>query len=763
MFLGIALVVGLLSEKRDLLYQELQKTNNAIKETEIKYKTVAEFAYDWETWEDETGQLKYISLACERTSGYTVNEFSENESLFASLILEEDQERWANHRHDIEFNKGIHSEQFRIRNKNGKIVWIEHTCRPVIDKNGIYLGYRANNRDITERKQAEEEIIESKNFLATLLESIPAPVFYKDIDGRYLGFNRAFEDFFGKTKDEMIGKSVFDINPVKLARIYHAKDVELFERPGTQTYETQVMDARGVLHDVVFYKATMVNFRGKATGLIGTVLDITDRKQAEEQLLKSEERYRTVFENTGTVMLVIEEDITISLANTEAEKLFGYSREELEGMKKWSEFITKEDLERIEEHHRLRIIDPASVPTVYEFNLINRQGAVRNISMLVAIIPGTKKSVVSLLDVTKRKEAERKLQEANQKLAIWVSELEERTAEMSQLSEMGEQLQSCQSIEEACAISAQYIQKLFPASQGALYLINPAKDLAEAVEMWGDSTSTEKMFMPLNCWAIRRGRPHLVDDSHPGLLCGHITGSQAGQYLCVPMMVHGEAMGILHLNHTAPEQDQQKSTDRRLYSEHEIQLALAVADQMALAIGNLRLRETLRQQSIRDILTGLFNRRHMEESLARELRRAEREKKPVGVIMFDIDHFKDFNDLFGHDGGDALLRELGAFLNTHTRGGDIVSRYGGEEFVSVFPGAALEDTRLRAEELRQGVKELLVYHLGKPLGKITISFGVAAFPEHGLTNEEILKKADTALYRAKSEGRDRVVVASTIG
>jgi diguanylate cyclase (GGDEF)-like protein len=365
-------------------------------------------------------------------------------------------------------------------------------------------------------------------------------------------------------------------------------------------------------------------------------------------------------------------------------------------------------------------------------------------------------------DITERKEAERKLQEANEKLSSSVKDLEATTAEMKQLSEMGEQLQSCQTVEEASAISAQYIQRLCPDSQGALYLISSSRDLADAVNMWGDPASTEKMFMPLNCWAIRRGRPHLVDSSHPGVLCGHITGPQAGQYLCVPMMSHGEALGILHLNHTTPAQAQQKSTDR-LYNEHKTQLVLAAAEHIALAIGNLKLRETLRQQAIRDILTGLFNRRYMEESLARELRRAQREKKPVGVIMFDIDHFKNFNDLFGHDGGDALLRELGAFLKKRIRGGDIISRYGGEEFVYVLPGAVLEDARLRAEEMRQGVKELLVYHLGKPLGKITISFGVAAFPEHGLTSEEILKSADIALYRAKSEGRDRVVVASAIG
>ncbi len=153
----------------------------------------------------------------------------------------------------------------------------------------------------------------------------------------------------------------------------------------------------------------------------------------------------------------------------------------------------------------------------------------------------------------------------------------------------------------------------------------------------------------------------------------------------------------------------------------------------------------------------------MEETLTRELHRAEREKNPLGVIMFDIDHFKDFNDQFGHDGGDALLRALGAFLIKRTRGGDIVSRYGGEEFVIVFPNANLEDTRLQAEKLREDVKDLMVYHLGKLLMTCTLSFGVAAYPEHGSTCEMILKSADTALYYAKNNGRDRVAVAPIKG
>jgi diguanylate cyclase (GGDEF)-like protein len=259
----------------------------------------------------------------------------------------------------------------------------------------------------------------------------------------------------------------------------------------------------------------------------------------------------------------------------------------------------------------------------------------------------------------------------------------------------------------------------------------------------------------VDCWALRRGRPYLVDDRHQGIPCAHINRSRAAKYLCVPLLAQGDALGILHLQCNT--QDQPAAL---CFDGHKQQLAESAAEHLALALVSLKLRERLRQQAIRDILTGVFNRRYMEETLERELRRAERNKSPMGVIMLDIDHFKDYNDLFGHAGGDALLHELGGMLKKSIRGADIASRYGGEEFLVVLPDTTLEITGKRAEDLRQAARELQVYYLDKPLGKITISLGVASFPEHGRTIEEILKSADTALYRAKKEGRDRVVVAA---
>jgi diguanylate cyclase (GGDEF)-like protein len=228
-------------------------------------------------------------------------------------------------------------------------------------------------------------------------------------------------------------------------------------------------------------------------------------------------------------------------------------------------------------------------------------------------------------------------------------------------------------------------------------------------------------------------------------------------------MAQSTALGVLHL----VERDPARAEEEGGLGPHHVlarrQLAFTVADQVGLALSNLRLQESLRDQAIRDPLTGLFNRRYMEESLDREVRRARRRQVALGVIMIDIDHFKHFNDTFGHAAGDALLRAMGSLLQRHTRGEDIACRYGGEEFTLILLEASEEDTRDRATHLCQEAARLDVAYGHQPLGSITISVGVAVYPEHGQSVDALLKAADTALYRAKAAGRDRVMVAVATG
>jgi diguanylate cyclase (GGDEF)-like protein len=195
--------------------------------------------------------------------------------------------------------------------------------------------------------------------------------------------------------------------------------------------------------------------------------------------------------------------------------------------------------------------------------------------------------------------------------------------------------------------------------------------------------------------------------------------------------------------------------------ESKRQLAVNVAEHTNLALANLLLRETLHHQSIRDPLTGLYNRRYLEEAMEREIYRAERHQSSLGLIMLDVDHFKQFNDRFGHNAGDELLRELGNFLMGKARQTDIACRYGGEEFIVILPGT-MEAVAKKAEKLREKFRHLTIVHQGQILGRTTISLGVATFPDHGSTAKEIITAADMAMYQAKREGRNRVVKAQSM-
>jgi diguanylate cyclase (GGDEF)-like protein len=284
-----------------------------------------------------------------------------------------------------------------------------------------------------------------------------------------------------------------------------------------------------------------------------------------------------------------------------------------------------------------------------------------------------------------------------------------------------------------------------------LYVISPARNLVEAVAVWGDSSLVERVFSPGECWALRRGRVHWVEDTGVGLLCKHLHRPPPEGYLCVPMMAQSEALGILHL--TQP-------PNTRL-TEAKQRLALAMAEHIAMALSNLKLHETLRSQSIRDPLTGLFNRRYLEETMEREFNRVRRQKIPLAMIMMDLDHFKQYNDTFGHSAGDDLLNALGSLLKSQIRGEDISCRYGGEEFLLILPGASVAIALERAESLRLAVKEMHVRY--QELKPTSLSMGVAVYPDHGDTGLQLIQAADAALYRAKKAGRDRIMIAEYPG
>ncbi len=323
--------------------------------------------------------------------------------------------------------------------------------------------------------------------------------------------------------------------------------------------------------------------------------------------------------------------------------------------------------------------------------------------------------------------------------------------EVSATSRMMELLQVCHSLAEMAEVICGALPKLLTGVDGAFYVARGPENALELQARWGELAPAQS-FAPEDCWALRRGHPHLYEPQRPGIACVH-AGSSGRTCLCVPLVADGHAFGVLHLNAAGGE---------RILSGVQ-RLAATLTEQLALAVGNLKLQESLRTGAERDPLTELYNRRHLEISLQRELARAQRHGYAVSAVMLDVDHFKDFNDANGHEAGDAVLREVAQVLKRHTRAEDIACRWGGEEFLLVLPGCVVDDAFAKAEAIREAIAQLRVFCRGNALPRVTASLGIACHPVDGERMEDLINAADAALYHAKAAGRDRVVATDAPG
>ncbi len=345
------------------------------------------------------------------------------------------------------------------------------------------------------------------------------------------------------------------------------------------------------------------------------------------------------------------------------------------------------------------------------------------------------------------------LQHTEEQLRGSLGELQLYTSRVETVNKLVQLLQSCLTLDEAYKQASHVLQSFFP--EGTLLMLNPSRNLLDLTASWGKASARPGPFSPESCWALRKGQPHVVEPGNFSLLCSHIDPDLVASHVCVPMVAQGESLGVLTVTDLCL--PNVGADPRKLQRMQE--LANSLGEQISLAFANLMLRETLKYQSVRDPLTNLFNRRHMEEALKRELQRSERNGNPVAVLMADVDRFKQFNDAFGHEAGDALLRDLGALLAAEIRGGDIACRYGGEEFLLILTDTDLPTACERAEKFLEQVRNLQVRHRGETLRRITMSIGVAGFPRHGTNASQIVTAADRALYQAKAAGRDCAVVA----
>lgn len=465
-----------------------------------------------------------------------------------------------------------------------------------------------------------------------------------------------------------------------------------------------------------------------------------------------------IVESTDDAIIGKALDGTITTWNFGAEKLYGFSAEEAKG-RHISIVIPPEQLEGAEQvFETLR-----NGGSVKHYRTISRRkdGTKVPVSLTISPIRDRNGRVIGSStigrDITERLEEQHKLEDAHAQIRASLAELELRNRWLNLFSQMTELLDSSQTPEEGYGIVADFAKLIFPSDCGALYVLNASRKLVEAFAYWGESLASEHAFSPEDCWALRMGKEHCSETARHSRVCKHVTPPIPAGSLCLPVTAQGEIFALLHLQSSEAGQFREYDASPEGLGTKQ-RLAATFGERIGVSLANLRLREQLRQQSIRDPLTGLFNRSYLEETLEREVSRAVRKQSSIGIIMLDIDKFKDFNDAFGHDAGDVLLREVGYFLKNHIRKQDIACRYGGEEFTLILPDASLEDTVRKAEDLRLHAREVHVKHEGQLLGPITFSFGIATLPQHGATPAAILKQADKAMYRAKAEGRDRVAV-----
>lgn len=319
------------------------------------------------------------------------------------------------------------------------------------------------------------------------------------------------------------------------------------------------------------------------------------------------------------------------------------------------------------------------------------------------------------------------------------------------LARMTQRMQASVTMNSLTDVIARFMPELFPEFAGKVYLRDDARGaMAEACQ-WSSPQHSAAEFAPVSCWALQRGALHRPEGDHLDVICAHTDADVRLDTICVPLTAQRETIGLLYLEF--------RSEMTLAGAERPETYLQMLVENIGLALANLRLRASLEAMAMADPLTGLANRRHLETIFDTERAAARHSGQPISCMILDVDHFKRFNDTFGHEAGDLVLREVGAILSRATREHGLACRYGGEEFLLLMPGLGPDEAMRRAEAVRHQIEGLALVHAGRTLGPATASFGVASAPAH-CEIERIIEAADAAMYRAKEGGRNRVVAAT---
>ena len=492
------------------------------------------------------------------------------------------------------------------------------------------------------------------------------------------------------------------------------------------------------------------NADGAPTRLSGTLVDIDKRKQVEMAL----EQERRLF-NNGPVIVIrirLDDEPAYTYFSSNVYELWGYPSGSLEEGCKRAELVHQDDLGRTLDMYR-EVISTGGRHLQTELRYRMHDQSYRWHSLYGKVVRGSNppELIGYLIDIEDRKQVDQEISSQKAMLEELVVNLRDSEHERTLLHQTGDMLNSAKNIDEACAIVQRTAQVMFPGWSGAISTSDATGNLTVR-DHWGEEAVTQMLptFGNEQCWALRRGRSHTFLDARRSVPCQHLecTGHPHST-LCVPMVADGKVVGALHLLADA------HAVDGEVIRTME--RAERLGETLKLSLSNLGLRATLQEQAVRDGLTGLYNRRLLAERLPAEMTRCLRTGQMLVLAMMDIDHFKRFNDQFGHEAGDLVLHAVARCIGESVRGYDLACRYGGEEFCVVLPGCSVDAAMARLQSMRQMASSLTLRHGGQPLPRVTLSGGLALARED--SPEQLIARADAALYAAKAAGRDRVIIA----
>lgn len=484
----------------------------------------------------------------------------------------------------------------------------------------------------------------------------------------------------------------------------------------------------------------------------GAINKIVAAEQNEISLAQKYQESEFFFQLSPVPMYRKNEAGQIIDCNQAVQRLLGLSRQDMVG-KRDSEFLSnKEGAAKIEatdqelfamgEGASIEIIEVATGRDGKERRFVSKKSIYRD--------PGSDKLCLSgvSIDVTDQTAVQESLEQVNQSLQRVNQELDDSTDEMEKMFQMSSAIYAAKNYQEIHQLMKVAANLMLEGLSGALYTISNSGSHAEMRSSWGVVPS-DQVFAPDQCWSLRRGgTTNLLQQIGTGLLCDHIHSPVSGSHLCAPLngvINTASSFGVLYLH-----------SDRPISPAHQ-RVAKNLALCISLALSNLEWSDRLREQALRDELTGLHNLRYLRERFPEEAAYCDREHVKMAFLLLDLDHFKHWNDLHGHDAGNQALKAVGRYLKQSVRRHSLSARWGGEEFCVILTGVTTEDAKNRAESIRRGISSLDLKH-----GTLTVSIGISFYPDHGETLEQVFAVADTALYRSKTEGRDRVTIEPLI-